>query len=547
MASPNVSDGLFSGSKTKRDSCSSDVLSGVARRSLSSTGGLKAGGRRKDSSTPKRSSSQSVAASLMLKSSGSHFGLPSSPSSPRNLALDTLPVVLNLNVNSTMDVSVRAKVHGAKLLSERDALPQISKAGSSASAKYVATSIVPGHEVRGTLTIDECEPILFSLSSRARNSTPFIVTAGRWRYTALWAPRWNWLENDDKPTEGKAADLELRGGCLAVQVRTATTTELKRCLQLQALRDAEKMEDYDTLHAQVTKAKIAGVELEHIERAEELLKAKRKQGLHINVGCDKDTLRDLMSWDMVTKEICASNDNRCCPCTDCPSNVIQNCGEALEVVPEAVQEILGKDMDRELFQELVESALGVEDGAVWKAGGKLIFSAFNRNQSVVALTRMLDNYGKNRCARLMFDLVKESEFKYGGYVTAVQINFHPNGSTFHDQHRDIYSGKQRAGPNCTCSFRECVGTVCYSLGSSRMCQLDTMTDDTSSLKACGESCSGRREMRWLHSGEAMYFNAPWNQNHMHGIPKMENYSGPRISIAFLLGAAQNNNILGLPS
>jgi len=132
-------------------------------------------------------------------------------------------------------------------------------------------------------------------------------------------------------------------------------------------------------------------------------------------------------------------------------------------------------------------------------------------------------------------------------VTAVQINFHPNGSTFHDQHRDIYSGKQRAGPNCTCSFRECVGTVCYSLGSSRMCQLDTMTDDTSSLKACGESCSGRREMRWLHSGEAMYFNAPWNQNHMHGIPKMENYSGPRISIAFLLGAAQNNNILGLPS
>jgi len=548
--SPKHGDGgLFSGSKAKRDSCSSDVLSGVARRSLSSTGGLKAGGGSKDgrskSSTTKRSSSQSAAASLMLKTSSSQFGFPSSPTSPRNFMLDALPVVLNLTVSSSIDVSVRPKMHGAKLLSERDALPKVCKAGSSASVKYVATSIVPGHEVKGALTIDECEPIPFTLASRARNSMSFVVSAGRWRYTALWAPRWNWLENEDKPSEGKAADLELTGGCLVVQVRMATAAELKRCLQLQALRDAEKIEDYDTLHAQVTKSKAAGVELEHIERAEELLKAKRKQGLHINVGCDKDTLRDLMSWEKVTDQIDATNDNRCCPHNDCPCNVIENCGEALEVVPNAVQEILGKDMDRELFHELVDSALGVEEGAVWRAGGKLIFSAFNRNQSVVALTRMLENYGKARCARLMFDLVKESEFKYGGFVTAVQINFHPNGTTFHDQHRDIYSGKQRAGPNCTCSFRECVGTVCYSLGSSRVCQLDTMTDETSVVQACGESCEGRREMRWLRSGEAMYFNAPWNQNHMHGIPKMEEHSGPRISIAFLLGAAQPSNTFEL--
>ncbi len=53
------------------------------------------------------------------------------------------------------------------------------------------------------------------------------------------------------------------------------------------------------------------------------------------------------------------------------------------------------------------------------------------------------------------------EATYGGFVSAVQVNFHCNGESFHDQHRDVYSAKQRAGPNCACSFKECVGTVCY--------------------------------------------------------------------------------------
>merc|ERR1719356_2227088 len=102
---------------------------------------------------------------------------------------------------------------------------------------------------------------------------------------------------------------------------------------------------------------------------------------------------------------------------------------------------------------------------------------------------------------MILTLVKESEKRFGGFVIAVQVNFHPHGGTYHDQHRDVYSGKQRAGPNCACSFRECVGTVCYSLGSARVCQLDTMTDGMSSLAACGDKCAGRRERRWLRSGE----------------------------------------------
>jgi len=361
---------------------------------------------------------------------------------------------------------------------------------------------------------------------------------GRWRHSVLAAASWNWRENEKKPSEGKAADLELVGLCLKVDIRAATALELKRCLQLQALRDAEKEEDYDTLHAQLAKAKIAGVEIEHIERAEERLKALRKEGLHVHVGCDKDTLREAMQWERVSTKALSDTNERC-PNACCPCNVEQNCGEVLEVVPAAVQGVLGEGSDRDLFASLVDAALSSQEGSVWKAGGKFIFSAFNRNQSVTALCRMLEGCGKAACSKMMLKLVKHSEAMYGGYVTAVQVNFHPTGETHHDQHRDIYSGKQRAGPNCTCSFRECVGTVCYSLGSSRLCQLDTMTDATSSVSACGDECKGRRERRWLRSGEAMYFNSPWNQNHMHGIPSAEETTGPRISVAFLLGSAQS--------
>jgi len=371
----------------------------------------------------------------------------------------------------------------------------------------------------------------------ARRSTPFVGIPGRWRHSVLTAPGWNWRENEKKPGEGKAVDLELTGLCLKADVRAATPLELKRCLRLQALRDAEKGEDYDTLHAQLGQAKMAGVEMEHIEKAEERLKTLRKEGFHVHVGCAKDTLREAMQWERVSSKAPLDTNDRC-PNAGCPCNVEQNCGEVLDLVPDAVQGVLGENSDRDLFTNLVDAALASQEGSVWKAGGKFIFSAFSRNQSVTALCRMLEGCGKAACAKMMLKLVKHSEALYGGYVTAVQVNFHPSGETYHDQHRDIYSGKQRAGPNCTCSFRECVGTVCYSLGSARACQLDTMTDSMSGLVACGNKCAGRREMRWLKSGEAMYFNAPWNQSHTHGIPSSKETTGPRISVAFLLGSAQ---------
>merc|ERR1719253_78634 len=234
------------------------------------------------------------------------------------------------------------------------------------------------------------------------------------------------------------------------------------------------------------------------------------------------------------------------PCTAhecCPCNERVNCGEVLEVTPNAVMECLaefGPEGDRELFEELSAAATAVEEGSVWRAGGKFIFSSFDRNQSVSALTRMLNKNGKHRAAQMLLAMVQYSEKKYIGYVTSIQINFHPHAGTYHAQHRDIYSAKQRAGPNCTCSFRKCVGTVCYTVGSSRRCLLETMTDDLSTIKPCGESCQGRKEYVWLNSGDAMFFNEAWNSNHTHGIPAMEEGedTGPRISIAFLLGAEE---------
>merc|ERR1719229_1817887 len=103
---------------------------------------------------------------------------------------------------------------------------------------------------------------------------------------------------------------------------------------------------------------------------------------------------------------------------------------------------------------------------------------------------MLRNHGRGLAAKMLLQMVKYSEQRYVGYVTSIQVNFHPHGGTYHAQHRDIYSAKQRAGPNCTCSFRRCVGTVCYTVGSSRACLLETVTDDLSSIQPCCESCEG---------------------------------------------------------
>lgn len=509
------------------------------RRSQSATNSIPPGCRAAqtppDSPTRRGSASsraRSVAA-LFLKTNSSQVFQP------------PCPAVLQVSVESVYDVAVKVSIQGGK--ADGTGLPEVCPAGRTATATFVSLTPCRGAMTKGVLTIKNFEEIPISVAHSDMGST-YVHSKGRWRHTALSAPHWNWRDHEDKPTEGKAADIEVdtcrhteKPHLVKISVRQASENELKRCLHYQALREAQEGQDYDMLHARVTMAKQAGVDLHHIEAAEERLRELRKLKLHISPGCDKETLQSQLVWDNISRLDGKIENEPCQVSADCPCNMEENCGEVLSIVPNAVQACLqsfGADGDRILFEELANSALSVEEGSVWKAGGKFVFSAFDRNQSVTALTRMLHSAGRARCAKMILQMVKHSEAQYGGYVTAIQVNFHPHGGTYHGQHRDIYSAKQRAGPSCTCSFKKAVGTVCYSVGSSRACLLETCTDSFSAVKPCTDGCQGRRERRWLHSGDAMFFNEAWNANHTHGIPQLENghNNGPRISVAFLLGA-----------
>jgi len=456
----------------------------------------------------------------------------------KSAPLASLPV-LKVSVKTAFDTHVGVSLEGAR--PEGRGLPAVCRAGSAAVATLLAPRSLGGKVdgLKGSVEIDGFDQPTYFHIGRGGDIDSWVGSKGHWKHTVVHTESWDWKNVGPKPTEGQAADIELGGGELKIYIRSQTAVELKRCLQLQALREASEGEDYDTLRAQVTKARMASVDMEQIALGEVRLKAMRELGLHVNEGCDHATVRRNMDWALVTSKIGAPNVNEVCTvCDDCPCNVSENPGEVLEIRDGHIQEILkgfGPEPDKMLFDEIVGAALAAEEGSIWRAGGKFIFSEFNRNQSCIALERMLLKFGKNTCAKMLMELHGYTERKYNGYVTAIQVNIHHHGS-YHDQHRDIYSLKQSAGPNCTCQFQECVGTVCYSLGSSRICLCETMTDTLSSIQPCGEECEGRKEYSWLHSGASMYFNGDWNNNHTHGIPPCEEDTGPRISLAFLLAA-----------
>lgn len=455
--------------------------------------------------------------------------------------------MLRVSVTTIFDARVRIVVNGAGEVGK--GLPALCQAGDNGSAATYTASFasmsLPGrsgasHNVRGAVEVDGFDSIPFSVGTGLAAKENWVGSKGKWRTSVLLTEKWDWRSAASKPTEGRAVDVELQGADMRVNIRRQTTMELRRSSQLQALKEAAEGEDYDTLRAQVTKARMASVELPHIERGLARLRELREKGLHVAEGCEKVSLADKMQWSFVTSRVGEDAYLECCvACNDCPCNDLIRHGEVLQINEGEVQRCLqkyGPNPDMLLFEQLVGAALAVEEGCVWKAGGKFIFSEFNRNQSVVALSRMLIKHGRQQCADMIAALLAHSETTYQGFVTAIQVNFHPHGNTYHDQHRDIYSVQQAVGPNCTCQFQDCVGTVCYSLGSSRLVQLDSMTDAMSAISACGEACTGSREKRWLHSGTGMYFNGEWNNNHTHGIPVMEDGCGPRISLAFLLAA-----------
>lgn len=451
------------------------------------------------------------------------------------MAASAVPV-LKVSVTTAFEAKVTVSLDGAK--QDGKGLPAVCRAGTVAEAAFSAPRSQSKSGLKGAVKIGGFDESTELFIGPGGSTDSWVVSKGHWKHTSTQAAAWNWKEAAEKPTEGQAADIELSGGEMKIHLRAQTAVELKRCLALQALRGAMEFEDYDSLRAQVTKARMASCDQEHIALGEARLKVLKEKGLHVNEGCDKASIRQKLNWDLVTSCVGAEEVNDTCKaCEDCPCNVSLNPGEVMDIQDEHVQEILkasGPHADKVLFEQLVGAALAAEEGCVWRAGGKLIFSEFNRNQSVAALERRLEKTHP-QCCKMLMELHSYTERKYNGFVTAIQVNMHTDGTSHHDQHRDIYSVKQSAGPNCTCQFQDCVGTVCYSIGSSRQVLLETMTDKLSNIQPCGENCQGRRERRWLHSGASMYFNGPWNDNHTHGIPATEG-CGPRISLAFLLAS-----------
>merc|ERR1712217_63814 len=198
------------------------------------------------------------------------------------------------------------------------------------------------------------------------------------------------------------------------------------------------------------------------------------------------------------------------------------------VIQEALQEIYPDDADKMLFKALVRAALAAPEGCVWKSGGKYVLSGKGGCQTIIAILNYLDAWDA-MCGKAMRALMAFTEERYGVTVSAMQINIHPDEKTCHKQHRDVYGA---AGE--LCMINPSVGTICYSIGSSRHMKTQTMTDSRSRFMACGEDCKGRRDFWVLRSDSACFFNRTFNNNWSHGVPPIDAKCGPRISIALLL-------------
>jgi len=326
---------------------------------------------------------------------------------------------------------------------------------------------------------------------------------------------------------------------MTITVRKAKKKELARLAQEQALVSAMDSGKYSSLLAQITRAKMRKVQSSLIEQANRVLKSiQMPEGTflsHMELG-------KLMKWKRVSSPSNGtSDDTEACPSDECPCNAgFAEDGEVCTVQPGTVQQALDGvapshvPADKWLFQALVKAAMNAPEGCVWKSGGKFLLTNEERNQSPTAIVNILErDCQENEAGKGIRALVDYTQREYGFRVTAIQLNFHPNHKSSHKQHRDIYGAGQKGGINCTCSFMKCQGTVCYSLGSSRQIMTETMVDKKSKYEACGEECKGCRNMRWMHSGSAMFFNEEWNNNHTHGVPASDEKAGPRISVALL--------------
>jgi len=413
------------------------------------------------------------------------------------------------------------------------------KIGTVKAEKEAKTMICRGDTIVGFLKVDGCEDIGFGVDSSTK---PFGQESGKVR--SLYVSSTHRQRASVIGLEGSEQQLavdvvidgEPKAAVLKAKLRLATETEVKRCKARAALREAEKSGEYEKLHGQIVRARQEGVDSSDLDRAAAVLKTLKPDTL------EKDEIRTKMSWDNVATHDDPPEVERC-EKAECSMGCGSQAGEHLEFIQDAVAQALetvvvpaNGDKAQWLFQQLVDTALDVPEECVWRAGGKFILSHADRNQSPAALLPLLVKHGRKELANALGKIIEWTEKHVTCQVSAIQLNLHADHESFHAQHRDIFSVKQKekAGRDCTCSFKTCIGTMCFSIGSSRQVLLQRMSDNMSSYEACGEQCAGRKERRFFQSGEAMYFNDVWNNNHTHGVPPATHLPcGPRISIALL--------------
>ena len=343
-----------------------------------------------------------------------------------------------------------------------------------------------------------------------------------------------------------AAEVSMGEGweaTLTVRCRKANERELTRQDGTEALLKAESGTKYSALQAAIVRAKASNVEAALIARA-----TKKLSTLEVAKPCDLATLKKKLRWKNVTVGEGEAVE-QACELEGCEVGAARE-GEVCDIEGGMVQEALlacaaapkdGRDLSKWLFKELSDAIIaGESDNALYRSGKHVIFSNPNRNQAPVSLCNYLMRLNQNNAAAAITALISHTEAKYDHHVSAVQINVHLDGKSCHKQHHDIYSIAQRegAGRDCTCSFNEMVGTSCYTVGSSRRVMLKAAA--CKHRRKCCEDCAGYSKKQWLHSGDLMYFNKPWNRTWTHGIPhhdfEADGEIGPRMSIALLCAA-----------
>ena len=79
------------------------------------------------------------------------------------------------------------------------------------------------------------------------------------------------------------------------------------------------------------------------------------------------------------------------------------------------------------------------------------------------------------------------------------------------------------------SMSQCVRHVVRARLDFTTCRgCSPLVDVWHPVRRCGEACKGHQADRWLRSGDTMFFNAKWNQNHTHGSSDSESGSCLRL-------------------